>query len=221
MMRKEYDEDIYVCAKSLWNYLILGQKLVKSDCILVFGGHDPSVAIHAANLFKAEWAPIIIVSGGVIQSGHYYGINEDLIEAKALEKVLLREGVKKESIILEEHAHNTSENFWFTRDLIEKDKLNMKRFILVQKPYTERRTFLTGQNRWPDKEIIMSSMDISFEDYLDGDIEQKKIIDMMVGEVHRIKEYPKLGYFKEQIIPQEISDAFEHLKQCGFDSRIK
>lgn len=220
-MKKEFDEAIYKNAEILWNYLILKQELQKADCILVFGGHDPSVAIHAANLYKAGWASTIIVSGGVVHPAHYYGLETELIEAEALGNILLKEGVDENSILLERRAKNTSENFWFTRELIEEKNLDFNCFILVQKPYTERRTLLTGQNRWPDKSIIVSSINTTFEDYMGGDIQQKKILDMITGEIYRIAEYPKLGYFKEQIIPEEVKDAYSYLKSCGFDARIR
>ena len=219
-MKKEYDDEIYIYAKKVWDYLLINQELKKSDCILVFGGHDPGVAIHAANLFKAGWAPFIIVSGGVIRPGSFYGLDEDMIEAEALARVIYRESIDKKFILLEKRAQNTSENFWFTRDLIEEKGLNFNNFILVQKPYTERRTLLTGQNRWPDKNIIISSKKTTFEEYMNGDIQQKKILDMITGEIYRIIEYPKLGYFKEQIVPKEVIEAYNYLKKCGFDARI-
>ena len=76
--------------RTLWDYLMLKQPLVKSDCILVFGGHDPSVAIHAAHLYKEQWAQKIIVSGGVTHPAFFYGETEDRIEAEALKLILLK-----------------------------------------------------------------------------------------------------------------------------------
>ncbi len=219
-MNKIYDDTVYQNTKVLWDYLVLNQPLEKTDCILVFGGHDPSVAIHAANLFKQGWSSSIIVSGGVTHPAHYYGNEKDAVEAEALTEVLLREGIPESVIYKECAAKNTSENFWFTRDLLEAKKLSYRSFILVQKPYTERRTFLTGQNRWPDMNIIISSIPVSFDEYLSGAIEQKKIIDMITGEIYRISKYPELGYFKRQDIPEKVWDAYLWLKDHGFSSRI-
>lgn len=214
------DEVVLKKSEQLWNYLRLQQKLENSDCILVFGGHDPSVAIHAAELYREKWAKKVIVSGGVVHPAHYYGLTEPLIEAEALKIILKKEGVIESDILLECKAKNTSENFWFTNDLIERENLNFQTFILVQKPYTERRTYLTGLNRWPNKKIIISSINQSFKEYINGGIEIKKIIDMMVGEIYRILEYPKLGYFERQIIPDDILEAYNYLVACGYDSRI-
>ena len=217
----EINKCVLSAAEVLWDYLVLKQKLEKADCILVFGGHDVSVAIHAAHLYKDGWADTVIVSGGVIHPARYYGLEQDCIEAEALKQVLIREGVCEEAILLETKAKNTSENFWFTSDLIEENQLSFSKFILVQKPYTERRTYLTGLNRWPNKRIIVSSIDTTFMEYINGNIEQEKIINMMTGEVFRIREYPKLGYFKEQIIPEDVIKAFDYLVGLGFSSRIR
>ena len=219
-MDRIYNDNVYRNAQLLWDYLVLRQPLQKSDCILVFGGHDPSVAVHAANLYKQKWSDSIIVSGGVIHPAHYYGNERDAIEADALTEVLLREGIPETAIYKECRAKNTSENFWFTRDLLEEKELNYESFILVQKPYTERRTFLTGQNRWPEKKLIISSIHVSFDEYMSGTIEQKKIIDMMTGEVYRISKYPELGYFQKQDIPTDVWNAYIWLKEQGFSSRI-
>lgn len=205
---------------TIWDYLVLKQPLVKSDCILVFGGHDPSVAIHAAHLYKEEWAQKIIVSGGVTHPASFYGETQDRIEAEALKLILLKNDVKETDIILETKAKNTSENFWFTADLLEEQHLSYNKFILVQKPYTERRTYLTGLNRWPDKSLIISSVNVTFEEYFNGNIPKEKIVEMIVGEVYRLREYPKLGYFKEPQIPHEVWNAYCKLVDLGFNKRI-
>ena len=217
----EITNDIRNNANIIWDYLVLNQDLVKSDCILVFGGHDPSVAIHASKLFKEKWANTIIISGGVTHPAHFYGLDEERIEAEALKSVLLSEGILEENIILEPKAKNTSENFWFTQDLITEMKLLFKTFILVQKPYTERRTYLTGLNRWSDKSIIISSIKTTFDEYMNCGIEKDKIINMIVGELYRIDNYPNLGYFDKQDIPKDVWNAYLFLLNSGFSRIVK
>jgi len=69
--------------------------------------------------------------------------------------------------------------------------------------------------------LIMSSVDVSFEEYIKGDIPKQKIIDMMAGEVYRLKEYPSKGYFQQQDIPEEVWNAYLELVSLGFDKRVK
>jgi uncharacterized SAM-binding protein YcdF (DUF218 family) len=214
-------KDIIKNSKILWDYLCLRQELQEVDALLVFGGHDPSVAQHAADLFKQGYAKKIIISGGNIHPAKFYGNEIDLIEAEAICEVVLRAGIPREAIILEKNARNTSENFWFTADLIEKEGLNYNSFILVQKPYTERRTYLTGLNRWSDKNILISSIKITFDDYLETGIDTEKIINMMTGEIYRLEKYPDLGYFKRVEIPETVMKAFDYLVKEGYNKRFE
>lgn len=203
----------------IWDYLLLNQPLEKADCILVFGGHDPSVAIHAAKLFNEDWAPYIMISGGVTHPAKYYGNIEDMIEAEALKNIVVKNGVSEENIIIEPKATNTSENFWFVADLIKDKNLGFNNFILVQKPYTERRTFATGLKRWPTKKLLISSINMSLTEYIESGLPLEKIINMMVGEIQRIKEYPEKGYMIIQEIPERVWESHLYLKNLGYTKR--
>lgn len=203
----------------IWDYLKLNQPLEHVDCILVFGGHDPTVAQHAAHLYLANWAPSIIVSGGAIHPPHFYGNTQPMIEAEALKQIMIREGVADSNIFIEPRATNTSENFWFTRDLINRQQLDFNSFILAQKPYAERRTYATALKRWPEKHILVSSPYNTYHEYLKSDLPQVKILNMMVGEIKRIKEYPDLGYMVKQEIPERVWTSYLQLAQLGFTER--
>jgi len=214
------NKDVLKFGKILWDYLVLNQPLEKVDSLLVFGGHDPSVAIHTVSLFEKGYSNNIIISGANIHPEESFGNKKKLIEAEAIKEVLLREGIPSEVILLEINARNTSENFWYTADLIKKKKLNYNKFILVQKPYTERRTYLTGLNRWRDKEIIVTSIKTTFDEYLKSGIDFKKIINMMTGEIYRLDNYPDLGYFDKVEIPSKVCDAYNTLAKLGYKERF-
>jgi uncharacterized SAM-binding protein YcdF (DUF218 family) len=185
----------------------------------VFGGHDPTVAQHAAHLYLDNWASSIIISGGVVHPPHFYGNTQPMIEAEALKQIMIREGVANSNIFIEPRPTNTSENFWFTRDLINERELNFNSFILAQKPYAERRTYATALMRWPEKHILVSSPYHTYYEYLESGLPQAKILNMMVGEVKRIKEYPDLGYMVKQEIPEEVWTSYLRLAQFGFTER--
>ena len=207
------------CAAVIWDYLKLNQPLEHVDCILVFGGHDPTVAQHAARLYLANWASSIIVSGGAIHPPHFYGNTQPMIEAEALKRILIREGVADSNVLIEPRATNTSENFWFTRDLINEQELNFHSFILAQKPYAERRTYATALMRWPEEHVLVSSPYHTYHEYLKSGLPQVKILNMMVGEIKRIKEYPALGYMVQQEIPENVWTSYLQLIQLGFTER--
>ena len=49
---------------------------------------------------------------------------------------------------------------------------------------------------------------------------EKVVVDMLVGDLQRVIEYPKLGFVLEQDVPNEVHDAYERLVRAGFDSRL-
>jgi uncharacterized SAM-binding protein YcdF (DUF218 family) len=124
-------------ARRLWDYLRLGVPVRPAGCLLVFGGHDLGVAGRAAELYAGGIAPLVVVSGGprAVPAG-----SEFATEADAITDVLLRRGVPKDAIALERLATNTSENFWLTAELLRDLGLDPDSFLVVQKPYAERRT---------------------------------------------------------------------------------
>ena len=96
-------------------------------------------------------------------------------------------------------------------------KLHFTSFILVQKPYMERRTFATFRKQWPEAECLVTSPQISFEEYGRDEDFKKRYINVMVGDLLRIQEYPALGYQIEQEIPSEVWNAGQRLLMLGFD----
>ncbi|MGW5466288.1 YdcF family protein, partial [Streptomyces sp. NPDC003996] len=50
--------------------------------------------------------------------------------------------------------------------------------------------------------------------------DEKLVVDMLVGDLQRVIEYPKLGFAVEQEVPRDVHDAYERLLRAGFDSRL-
>lgn len=88
----------------------------------------------------------------------------------------------------------------------------------------ERRTYATFRKQWPDRKIdfIVSSPPIELDDYFGQDEANNKetVINVMVGDLQRIKEYPKLGFQIEQSIPMEVWSAWEFLVAKGYTQRL-
>src|SRR3989338_5227466 len=127
-------------AKIIWDYHHLNHKLEKADCIFVLGSHDTRVAEYAADLFLKGFSPYIIFSGGL------GSLTKDIFqkpEADIFAEIAIKRGVPPEKILIENKSSNTGENVEFTKKLLDEKGLNFNSFILVQKPYMERRTFAT------------------------------------------------------------------------------
>ncbi|MFM9593256.1 hypothetical protein ACKI1J_27640 [Streptomyces scabiei] len=45
-----------------------------------------------------------------------------------------------------------------------------------------------------------------------------QLIDMLMGDMERIMQYPKRGFAIEQHVPEEVRDAFNRLRTHGYDS---
>ncbi len=161
------DQEVIHLAKTLWEYHHMHHELEKSECILALGSHDLRVAERAADLYLQGWAPLIIFSGGL---GNFTKGVWTEPEADQFERIAIKRGVPPEAILTENKSTNTGENILFTGQLLKEKKLDITHFIVVQKPYMERRSFATFKKHWPDKHLVVTSPQISFEDYpTDGD----------------------------------------------------
>jgi len=202
---------LYQHIERLWSYMQLDHSLVKSDCIFVLGSNDVRVAEYAAQLFLDGWAGKLIFSGGVGRLTD--GIFEST-EALTFATLARDMGVPSDCIIIEDRATNTGENVRFTYELISQLGEKFSSFILVQKPYMERRTYATFTKQWPIPydSICVTSPKTKFCDYFNEDIDLETTVTAMLGDFERIKTYPALGFQVEQTIPQEIDDSYHLLK---------
>jgi len=204
-------------AKKLWDYHHMHHVLEKTDCILALGSHDLRVAERAAQLYLEGWAPILILSGGL---GNFTKGMWTETEADRFAAIAISMGVPETSILVENGSTNTGENILFTQQLLKQKKLDPRSFIVVQKPYMERRSYATFKQHWPDKKLIVTSPQISFEDYPTEEIPLERVINIMAGDLQRIKFYPGKGFQIYQEIPGDVWQAFEQLVALGFDKHL-
>ncbi len=204
-------------AEKLWNYHQMHHALEKADCILVLGSHDLRVAERAAQLYLEGWAPMIIFSGGL---GNFTKEMWTETEADQFAAIAINMGVPKESILVENKSTNTCENILFTQELLSKKDLNPQSFIVVQKPYMERRSYATFKQHWPAKTLIVTSPQISFEAYPTEQIPLERVINIMVGDLQRIKFYPEKGFQVAQEIPADVWQAYDQLVASGFNKHL-
>ena len=215
------DAHIETLAKRLWDYHLMKHQIAKADAILVLCSHDERVAERGAQLFLEGWAPLIIFSGGrgAITSKLW---NEP--EAERFAHIAMRLNVPRENILIEPNSTNTGENVAFTKRLLVEKGLDPQKFILVQKPYMERRSYATFRRLWPEKELIVTSPQVSFRDYLaqytNRSLSESDVVGIMVGDLQRIKIYPARGFQIEHDIPNDVWEEFEHLVRAGYDKYL-
>ena len=208
-------------ARKLWDYHHLNHRLKKSDALLVLCSHDVAVAERGAELWLEGWAPLLIFSGGL---GSITSRMWSEPEADQFAAVARRMGVPAESIVVENRSTNTGENVVFTRRLLEERGIDPQSFILVQKPYMERRAYATFRQFWPEKEAVVTSPQATFEEYLERytnpGLTKDDVISIMVGDLQRIRLYPARGFQEAQEIPADVWAAYEELVAAGYDRHL-
>lgn len=211
------ESEILSLAQQLWDYHHVHHVVVKSDCILALGSHDLRVADRAAELYLQGFAPLVIMSGGL---GNFTKDMWSEKEADKFAKIAIEKGVPEDAVLIENRSTNTGENILFTQKLLEEKSLDPQSFIVVQKPYMERRSYATFKKHWPGKKLIVTSPQISLKEYPTREIPMEKVINIMVGDLQRIKLYPEKGFQIYQEIPAGIWSAYERLIALGFDKHL-
>jgi uncharacterized SAM-binding protein YcdF (DUF218 family) len=207
-------------AQIIWNYHHMNQPLAEAEIIFVLCSHDVRVGEYAADLFLEGYGPLLLFSGGIAHAGDLLDTGWNRPEAEVLAEAAIRRGVPEEKILLEIRARNTGENIRFAQEILEAHGLRPDSFLLVQKPYMERRAYAAFEKQWPGKRFSVTSPPISYRDYVSGPIPKEAIISIMVGDLQRIKEYPERGFQIPQEIPPPVWEAYEALVARGFDSHL-
>jgi uncharacterized SAM-binding protein YcdF (DUF218 family) len=216
-----FDARIRSLVETIWRYHQLNHELAQSDVILVLCSHDTRVAERGAELFLAGWAPWLIFSGGL------GAITRQLWqepEADQFARLAVAMGVPEDRILIENRSTNTGENVMFTRALVAARGLDPASFLLVQKPYMERRSYATFRKVWPEKAVLVTSPRVSLDEYLrdytHASLALADVISIMVGDLQRIRLYPAKGFQIPQEIPDDVWQAYEELIEAGYNTRL-
>ncbi|MFJ2259600.1 YdcF family protein [Streptomyces sp. NPDC087844] len=210
-------EDQWQQAKLIWDYHQMHHETRPADAAIGLGSHDLGVAAFSAELYRAGLFPRLVFTGGnspttteVFPRGEAVHFREHAIEL----------GVPASAILLEPNARNTGQNITLSRAVLATAGIAPKTVLLVSKPYMERRSFATARKLWPEIEIVCASEPLQIDDYLKSIGDEKLVLDMLVGDLQRVIEYPKLGFAIAQDVPEDVHAAYESLLADGFDSRL-
>lgn len=216
-MKHFAEENILEHAQVLWDYHNLDLGLEISDFILAMGSHDERVAVHAAELMLKGFAPLLVTSGGLGK------VTKDMwkvSEGEHFANIAKEMGVPVDNIIVEDQATNSGDNITKTKDIMEKKGLSVKKGILVTKPYMRRRAYATASMQWPDVDWLVSSPNLNLRDYPNHEVPMDRMINLMVGDLQRIKVYAEKGFQIPQEIPPFVWESYEALKGFGYDAFV-
>jgi len=210
-------EDQWHQAKSIWDHHQMHHGARPVDAAIGLGSHDLGVATRTAELYRAGLFPVLVFTGGnspttakVFPRGEAVHFREHAIDLD----------VPASAILLEPNAANTGQNITLSRQVLADAGITPNTVLLVSKPYMERRSYATARKLWPEVEIVCASEPLEFDDYLKSIGDEKLVVEMLVGDLQRVIEYPKLGFAIEQEVPEDVHAAYESLIRDGFTSRL-
>lgn len=211
------DKQTLLLAEKIWDYMLMHQPLEKADAIIVLGSLNTTPANRGAELFLEGWATLLVMVGGQgrITKDHF-----DKSEAQIYADIAIEIGVPRDKILLEEQSTNTGDNIRFTRELLEQQGIKPQKLILVHKPYMERRTYATFKKQWPEVDFIVTSPQISFEEWSSQQTKGGRFISFLVGDLQRILIYPAKGFQIKQEVPHDVLDAYNELIRLGYTEQL-
>jgi uncharacterized SAM-binding protein YcdF (DUF218 family) len=140
---------LWWCARPLF----LDAPPTQADAIVVFaggvgesgkaGGGAQERLARAVELYRAKYAPVLILS-----SGYVYSFQEaDVMRAMAIDQ-----GVPDSAIMLEQRATNTLQNVKFVDDILRDRRWTS--ILLVSSPYHMRRAVLVWKKQDPGVQVV-------------------------------------------------------------------
>ncbi|MGP5696473.1 YdcF family protein [Brachybacterium alimentarium] len=204
-------------AQTLWDYHQLGHTPRRTDIAIGLGSHDIGVAEHAANLYHQGMFPLVVFTGANAPTtvkrfprGEAVHFTERAVEL----------GVPVESVLQENGATNTGENFTLTRNLLESKGIFARTATIISRPYQQRRAYATARKIWPELDLTCSSHAQSLEEYIAAIGDSAIVLNMLVGDTQRIWVYADANFAMPQKIDPNTYAAYIRLVEEGFTNRL-
>ncbi|MEV6983398.1 YdcF family protein [Sphaerisporangium sp. NPDC051017] len=204
-------------ALTIWDFHQMHHQARPCSAAIGLGSHDLGVAALAAHLFHAGLFPILVFSGA---NSPTTAARFPRGEAVHFAEHAIGLGVPESAIIVEPRAASTGQNIDYSRQALTEAGIEADSVLLISKPYMERRAYATARKVWPQVEAVCASEPLTFADYLKSIGDDKLVIDMLVGDLQRVIQYPALGFAVAQDVPEKVGAAYRRLLEAGFDSRL-
>lgn len=213
----------YMPLRRLCGIMLLNQPVGPADCLLVLGSRDDRVAVYGAELCRTHSFKQVMISGGAAHQKDLLATRwSESTEAAHFLKAMRASGYNGE-VLLEDQATNTGENAVLSYALLKKQgSLPVESLLIVTKPYMERRALATFEAQWPEKATILhvTSPQLILDEYINNEQPFDDVVNIMVGDLQRIIDYPKRGFQSEQHVPSQVLDAADLLKSFGFTMHL-
>ena len=191
-----------------------------ADVLLALGTNDLRVADHAARLYQAGLAPLVVCTGGIAHTGDLLATGWDRPEAEVFAERCQQLGVPSSALLLEPDARNTAENFRFSRALLARQGLAPTRLLVAVKPFMQQRAMAHQAIEWPEIPAATSSWPGTFAQYCTPELPPEKIGPILMGDLQRLEVYGARGWSQPVAIPPTVRQAFERLVELGFTQHL-
>ena len=212
--------DILEAADVVWQFHQLRHKPIPGDLIVALGTNDLRVAHFAADLFHQGYGKLLVCTGGFAHMNDLLATSWSRTEAEMYAEILQASGVPQDCILLEKRATNTAENIRFSRRLLEERGIRPSNIVLAVKPFMQRRTWATMAVEWPEMPATLASPQMTLAEYFTDELTPERIINIMMGDLQRIWIYGKRGWSAPQRIPDQVAQAYAHLRAGGFTRHL-
>lgn len=150
-------------------FIFLEDKPEKADVIFLPGSEEGMLAVRAAELWKAGYAPVILPSGKYAKwTGTFTGDPAFETEWAYFHHILREQGVPEACIWREDQATFTYENALRSREVADAAGLLVRSALLCCQAYHARRASLYYQVCFPEAKILVCPVvtkDISKENW--------------------------------------------------------
>ncbi len=167
------------------DFVFLEHEPEKADIIFIPGSDQGALAVRAAELWRAGFAPIVLPSGkyGKLTEG-FTGDAAYQTEWEYLRALLLAEGVPEAAVWREDQASFTYENALYSRKVTDAAGLEVRTALLCCQAYHARRASLYYQVCFPEARILVCpavTRGISRDNWY----QSKEGTELVLGEVER------------------------------------
>ena len=172
--------------QDITDFIFVEHEPEQADIIFIPGGDQGALAVTAARLYKAGYAPYVLPSGRFSKPVGHCRIPgyEERTEWDFLHELLVREGVPDSAILEEKKATYTYENAIYPRKVTDSQGLSIKKAILCPQACHARRALLYYKVCFPETEFLVCptvTREISRENWF---LEEQKI-DIVLGELEK------------------------------------
>ena len=192
----------------LWDYLLVAEPPVPADVVFVFGSQDLAMPDRAAELYRARYAPAVLLTGGFgrLTRGVF-----DRPEALVFRARLIAAGVPDAAIVTETEAGNTLENVRFGLAALRRAGRPARSALLVAKGFVTRRAEATFAAQAPDVRVRSCPPAVRLADAMDRP--RDAFASRLVAEIDRLDRYGARDHIARQRVPPAVRAAARRIRE--------